>query len=83
MIKWEYLTIELEESIQVEREPDRKGRVKTGTVRSIPQAFTQKLNIYGQEGWELVTIFYYESTSGSGSWGTEKFYATLKRVVGG
>ena len=81
MIKWEYLTVELKEgSAEVEEEALFSGKPKIVTRTGwYPQPFTEQLNVYGQEGWELVTIFYEESDSASGSYGTERFFATFKR----
>ena len=78
MEQWEYLTIELEYRHEEEFE-DKKGRLKTKTLSWSSAGFTKQLNEYGAHGWELVGFFYKESASGSGSWGTEKTFATFKR----
>jgi len=79
MEQWEYLTIELDHLQKGEFE-DKKGRLQTKIISSWnPSYFTNQLNNYGSQGWELVGFFYKESYSGNGSSGTEKTFATFKR----
>ena len=82
MEKWEYLTIELTQTSTTEL--DRKGREKVVSIDWNAQGFSEQLNLYGQQGWELVSVF---TTEG---WGqpvsltviggiTANVFATLKR----
>ena len=85
MVKWEYLTVELEKgSQQFEESALFSGKTKVVTKTGwYPIPFTRQLNVFGQEGWELVTIFHEESEAAEGSFGTERFFATFKRSFGG
>ena len=86
MAQWEYLTVELRQgTVEVPREPNRRGVVKVDTVTGwLAEPFTEQLNVYGQEGWELVTIFQEHDNLIGGSGGSLlKIFATFKRVLGG
>jgi len=85
-MKWEYLTVELEkETMEVESKPDKKGRVTVNTRSAwSAEAFTDQLNKWGAEGFELVSIFHREENQASeGSWLTQRTFATFKRSMGG
>jgi len=75
MDRWEYLTINLETAVV----SAGKGFFSGSTWNT--ESISSQLNEYGQHGWELVGFFYRESTSSSGSWGTENTFATFKRKI--
>jgi len=75
MDKWEYLTIDFK--------PKQMSAGKGlfgGSVWDTP-AISDQFNEYGQQGWELVGFFYNENSSGSGSWGTDVWFASFKRKI--
>jgi hypothetical protein len=73
---WEYLTVQLR--------PRENGKVLGRTIIVWdPNYFTEQLNYYGSQGWELVSCFDTESqTTGGNGGGTNGLFATFKRVKG-
>ena len=70
MQNWEYLTVQL-----LER---KKGILKIPIMDS--ENFTEKLNIYGRQGWELVSTFS-PITMGAGTGSTIGIFAIFKRPL--
>jgi hypothetical protein len=68
MAKWEYLTVKLE---QVRGE----GFLSIAVWNA--ESFTQQMNFYGEQGWELVSHF--PISEGSGY--TAAVFATFKRKI--
>jgi len=74
MEKWEYLTVKLEKKVE------GAGLLKAKTWDA--QYFTEQLNTYGQQGWELASLFENVSTVVGGIGGkVEGVSAILKRKV--
>ena len=73
MDRWEYITIELEQVLV-------KGGFMQKAVHDT-KSFNKQLNEYGQQGWELVNVFYTAPIALQGSRGTESLFAAFKRKV--
>jgi len=71
MEKWEYLTIKFEGK--------SKGKF-TSTVAWEAEDFSEQINVYGQQGWELVFCFPI-SPYGANSGATEGVFAVFKRKI--
>ena len=67
MQKWEHLNILLSSG-------------KSGFKKWNVADFTEQLNLYGSQGWELVSIFTTQY-SAMGSGGTDAIIATFKRPL--
>jgi len=73
MDTWEYKTAKL-------KKQDGEGFFKTTAWTS--ESFTEQLNEYGQQGWELVSHFCTIAPAGGGSSShTDAVFATFKRKV--
>ena len=69
MQEWEYLTIKF------------CGTAKNGKIVPViddPEFITNQLNLYAQQGWELVTQYQTSEPSGYGS-RTAAIFATFKK----
>ena len=75
MDKWEYLTIRLEAMTK----PSEKRRLPDIAFWSAAH-FSEQLNAYGEQGWELVSCFCTAAKvlAGNGA-GTDGVFATFKR----
>ena len=73
MDKWEYITVELEQTL-----------VKGGFIQKAvhdTNAYTKQLNEYGQQGWKLVSTFYASPISVRGTYGTQSIFAIFERKI--
>lgn len=70
MEKWEYLTVELQQQTA--------GKGAYTNKQSDVIVFTDQLNKYGSQGWELVSIFIPSSLHGTT---TEGVFAAFKRKI--
>ncbi|MCL2212635.1 MAG: DUF4177 domain-containing protein [Oscillospiraceae bacterium] len=83
MEKWEYLSIELEPKVEL------GGKKMDKIVSSVWSAehFTEQLNDYGKQGWELVSFFCIQAPIITGTTlatinnGTNGIFATFKRKM--
>ena len=72
MEKWEYLTIDL----------DKKPKEGFFGVESwCAEYFTEKLDAYGEDGWELVSMFAPVESAMQGATETKHVFATFKRKL--
>jgi len=82
MKKWEYLTIKLEPKTELKIELIKKKEVSEEVIYWDADFFSEQLNTYGQQGWELVSCFCIEEGAFSGfGGGTDGIFATFKREI--
>jgi hypothetical protein len=83
MEKWEYLTIELKPKTEVKTEQVKKREVSEEVSYWDADYFSEQLNIYGQQGWELVSCFCTEEQVFGQLWsgGTSEIFAGFKRKL--
>ena len=69
MDRWEYLTVEL------------WGKEEKRKATWDAEYFTEQQNYYGQQGWELVSIFITPISDSAGNSCMHGVFATFKRKV--